>query len=136
MIQRIQSLWLFLAAACAFAGFKFGFYTGTNARNIASYELKAGEHFLLMLLTILVGATALIAIFLFKKRGPQLWLCTLGIILEIVLIVLYYREIQTYSTGTYSLASSLHILIVLSFFMAMRGIYKDEKTVKESDRLR
>ena len=28
MIQRIQTLWLLLASACAFAGLKIAFYTG------------------------------------------------------------------------------------------------------------
>ncbi|MFN8244392.1 MAG: DUF4293 domain-containing protein [Ferruginibacter sp.] len=136
MIQRVQTLWLLLAAICAFLSFKFGFYTGTNSKNIASYELKAGETFLLMLVTVLTAITALCCIFLFKKRGLQLWLCTLGIILEIVLVFLYYREKQSFSTGTYTLASIVHPVILLAFFMAIRGIYKDEKTVKESDRLR
>ena len=68
MIQRIQSVWLLLAAACAFASFKFPYYTGTNARGPASYELKADENFLLLLTTIVVGGLAFFTIFLFKKR--------------------------------------------------------------------
>ncbi len=136
MIQRIQSLWLLLAAACAFAGFKFSYYSGTNAKGLSPYELNASENFLLMLTTIAVGGLALITIFLFKKRTFQLRLCFLGILLEAVLIYLYYREVTTFLQGTLSLTAILHSIIVLAFVLAARGINKDEKLIKTSDRLR
>jgi len=136
MIQRIQSLWLLLAAACAFASFKFSYYSGTNAKGLSPYELKAGENFLLILTTIAVGALALITIFLFKKRPLQLRLCVLGILLEALLIFLYYREVRTFTQGTYSLTAIFHSVIVIAFFLAARGINKDEKLIKDSDRLR
>ncbi len=136
MIQRIQSLWLLLAAACAFVGFKFPFYSGTNAKGLSPYELNATENFLLMLTTIVVGGLALITIFLFKKRTLQLRFSLLGILLEALLIFLYYREVATFSGGTLSLTSILHSIIVLAFFLAARAINKDEKLVKDSDRLR
>ena len=136
MIQRIQSIWLLLAAACAFAGFKFSYYSGNKLNDTLLHELKASENFLLMLTTIAVGGLALINIFLFKKRTLQLRLCVLGILLEAVLIFLYYREVTTFSQGTYSLTSILHSVIVLAFVLAARGINKDSKILKESDRLR
>ncbi len=136
MIQRIQSLWLLLAAACAFAGFKFSYYSGTNAKGLSPYELNATENILLMLTTALVGGLALIIIFLFKKRTFQLRLCFLGILLEAVLIYLYYREVTTFLQGTYSLTAILHSIIVLAFVLAARSINKDEKLIKTSDRLR
>jgi len=100
MIQRVQSIWLLLAAACTFLTYKLPFYSGTNAKGYAPYELNARENILLMLTTFLVGALALVIIFLFKKRTLQLKLCVLGILLEALLIFLYYREIQSFSTGT------------------------------------
>lgn len=68
MIQRIQSLWLLLAAACAFASFKFPFYSGTNAKGFTPYELIATESFLLLVTSIIVGGLAFFNIFLFKKE--------------------------------------------------------------------
>lgn len=141
MIQRIQSIWLLLAAAGAFAGFKFSYYSGNKLNDTLLHELKASENFLLMLTTIAVGGLALINIFLFKKRTLQLRLCVLGILLEAVLIFLYYREVTTFTQGTYSLTSILHSVIlhsviVLAFVLAARGINKDSKILKESDRLR
>ena len=136
MIQRIQSLWLLLAAACAFAGFKFPYYTGNKLNDAALFELNATSTLLLMVTTIAVGVLALINIFLYKKRSLQLKLCVLGILLEAVLIFLYYRETTTFTLGTYSLTAILHSIIVLAFVLAARGINKDSKLLKESDRLR
>lgn len=136
MIQRIQSLWLLLAAACAFAGFKFSYYSGTKLNDTALHELNATSTLLLMVTTIAVGVLALINIFLYKKRALQLRLCALGILLEAVLIFLYYRETTTFTQGTYSLTAILHSMIVLAFVLAARGINKDEKLIKTSDRLR
>ncbi len=136
MIQRIQSLWLLLAAACAFAGFKFPYYSGNKLNDPALYELNATSTLLLMVTTIAVGMLALINIFLYKKRTLQLRLCALGILLEAVLIFLYYRETTTFAQGTYSLTAILHSIIVLAFVLGARGINKDSRLLKESDRLR
>ncbi len=136
MIQRIQSLWLLLASACAFASFKFPYYSGTNAKGLSPYELNATENFLLLVTTAIAGGLALFTIFLFKKRTLQLRLCVLGILLEAILIFLYYREVKTFTLGTYSLTAILHSIIVLAFVLAARAINKDEKLVKDSDRLR
>ncbi|MEP7255009.1 MAG: DUF4293 domain-containing protein [Ferruginibacter sp.] len=136
MIQRIQSLWLLLASACAFASFKFPYYSGTNAKGLSPYELNATENILLLITTVIVGGLALFNIFLFKKRTLQLRLCVLGILLEAVLIFLYYREVKTFTQGTYSLTAILHSIIVLAFFLAARSINKDAKLIKDSDRLR
>ena len=136
MIQRIQSLWLLLAAACAFAGFKFPYYSGSKLNDITLHELTGTANILLMITTIVVGGLALITIFLFKNRTLQLRLCVLGILLEALLIFLYYREVETFVQGTYALTAILHSVIVLSFVLAARGIKKDSKLVKDSDRLR
>ncbi len=136
MIQRIQSVWLLLASACAFATFKLSFYSGTNQKGIADYQLNATENFLLIIVTAFIAILALFVIFLFKKRTLQLRLCVLGIFLEALLIFLYYREVQHFSTGTPSLTSILHSIILIAFFLAARAINKDEKLIKDSDRLR
>ena len=137
MIQRIQSVWLLLVAACAFATFKFEFYAGIGSATNAPF-LNAGANFLISIITIAIGGLALVNIFLFKNRTLQLRLCVLGILLELVLLFLYYRQVQTYPAGqgTYSLTAILHAVIIIAFFLAARGINKDEKLIKDSDRLR
>ena len=136
MIQRIQTLWLLLASACAFASLKLPYYSGSKLNELTLTELNGTSNFLLLIATVAVGGLALVNIFLFKKRTLQLRLCVLGILLEAIVIFLYYREMQNFSAGTFSLTSILQMVIVLSFVLAGRGINKDAKMVKNSDRLR
>jgi peptidoglycan/LPS O-acetylase OafA/YrhL len=136
MIQRIQSIWLLLAAACAFAGFKFSFYSGNKLNDPLLHELNASSTLLIMITTIAIGLLALVTIFLFKKRTMQRWLCVLGILLEALLVFLYYRETSAFTQGNYALTAILQALVVLGFVLAIAGINKDSKIIKESDRLR
>jgi hypothetical protein len=138
MIQRIQSIWLLLASICAFISLKMPFYSGTNKLNVPSYRLMGTENFPLMLLTIAVAVVALITIFLYSNRKLQMRLCLLNIVLEALLIFLYYKETTTFvsGTGTYSLTAILQVLVLLFLFLAIRGINADNKIIKESNRLR
>ncbi len=136
MIQRIQSIWLLLAAVACFLTLRFSFYSGTNENGATGQFLTGASYFLLLLTTITIGILALIIIFLFKTRIIQIRLCIAGMILELLLIFLYFREVQKFILGTYSLTAILHLVILLSFLLAARGVHKDEKLIRESDRLR
>ncbi len=136
MIQRVQSLWLLLAAVCAALTLNFPFYSGNYIKDNTTHLLTGMDGFVLATTTIILSALALFTIFLFKNRKLQLRLCIAGILLEVLVIFLYYREIQDYSAGTYSLTSILHAGILPGFFLAARGISKDAKIIRESDRLR
>jgi hypothetical protein len=136
MIQRIQSIWLLLAAIAASLTFKFEYYSGINLQHPTLYKINAAENIPILLLTVTVSALALVIIFLFKNRKLQLRLCILGILLEALLIFLYYTQVKNYTDGTLSIWAILHGAIVLLFFMAARSINKDERLIKDSDRLR
>ena len=136
MIQRIQSIWLLLASACAFLSLKFSFYSGTDSKGIQSQFLTGSSDFILLLFTAVIGVLTLFTIFMYKNRKQQLRLCILGILLEAILIFLYYRQLSTFTSGTYSLTSLLQLGVIIFFILAARGISKDEKLVKGSDRLR
>jgi Ca2+/Na+ antiporter len=136
MLQRIQTIWLLMASACAFLTLKFPTYSGTTPDGIPSSELMGMPNFLLTVVTVIIGVLALINIFLYNNRKLQFRLCLLGIILEIILIVLYYTEISKYVQGTYSLTSILHVGVLMFFFLAAKGINNDNRIIKESNRLR
>lgn len=137
MIQRIQSIWLLLAAICAFITIRFSFYSGTDINNVPYQKLTgATGGFLILTITILIGLLAAINIFLFKNRNTQLWLCVAGVLAEILLLFLYYKEIGTYTQGTLSLSAIFHPAIILFFVLAARGIMQDKKIIEDSDRLR
>jgi hypothetical protein len=89
-----------------------------------------------MITTIALGVVSLLNIFLYKTRVIQLRLCLIGILLDLLLLYLYFREIQNYSQGTFSITAAAHLLILLALIFSARGINKDEKIIKDSDRLR
>jgi Ca2+/Na+ antiporter len=137
MLQRIQTIWLFLAGAAALATLKLPYYSGTQDVAVPYHELNGiTGGILIMMVTITIGVVAFVNIALYKNRTTQLRLCVAGIVLEALLLFLYYRQVSMFTQGTFALSSILHMLIVLFFVLAARGINKDEKLIKESDRLR
>ena len=137
MIQRIQSIWLLLAAVCVFLTLKFSTYVGTNKDLIPSTFLNGVATLPLIFATLAVGIITLITIFLYKNRKLQLRLTLLAMVLEAGLIFLYYKEIQTFvGQGTFSITAILHAGVLLFLVLAARGISSDDKLIKDSNRLR
>lgn len=135
MIQRIQTIWLLLAAVASFATLKLSFYSGNKDNNLFE-ELTGSSHFLLLILSVAVGLLALITIFLFKNRKLQIRLNLLGIVLQLVVLVIYFQQIKTYVQGNFTLTSALSFVIPIFFILSWLGIRKDEKLIKSMDRLR
>ncbi|HEY4290259.1 MAG TPA: DUF4293 domain-containing protein [Puia sp.] len=153
MLQRKQTLWMLLALICAALTFKFAFYFGNmkvGLNGIAPLEVKALPTFgagsvsagsgsiLILLVTVIIIAGVLINIFNFKARKKQLWI-TIGLLfLSLLNIFLYWWKSGTppFESGSYSLGALLSLVIPVSLFMAARGIMKDQKLVKNADRLR
>lgn len=136
MIQRIQSVWLLIASLVTFLTLKLSFFTGTYLPANQYHQLKGTDTILLMITTILLGSLALVTIFLYNKRLLQLRLTILAIVLDLVLVYLYYRETLKFSQGDYAITAASHIVIVIALIFAARGINNDEKLIKESNRLR
>lgn len=139
MIQRIQTIWLFLSAICAAFTYKFPFYSGNiiGKDNIQRYEkLVASSNFLLLILTALIVGGAIAIIFLYKNRKQQFWL-TLGAAgLSIINIIMYFSELKKFISGNMSLTAVFAFAIPIFLLLAATGIRKDEKLVKSLDRLR
>ena len=136
MIQRIQTVWLLLASFAVFLTLKFSFYSGTLVFDNTYDSLVATDYIPLMILTSALGTMIFINIFLFKKRTLQFRFCLLAILLEILVVFLYYRKLSDYSKGTFDLWAAFHLLIIVFLILAMKGISKDSKIIKDSERLR
>ena len=135
----MQSVWLLLAALSAFLTIKFSFYSGNieTAGQPSSFQyLTAGFNILILILTIALVCIAAIDIFLYKNRKLQARLAILGILLSLLNIFLYFKQIPKFAIGNYDLTAILSFLIPVFFFLATRGIFKDQKLVKSLDRLR
>lgn len=141
MIQRIQTVWLLLAVVCGFGMTKIPLFSATLP-DTTTRELIATESLLLFAIVIVIAALALVTIFLFKNRPLQLKLTIFGIIASIGVIALEVYEIGQFKvanaiiSGTYQWGGLLPIFMLIFFFLAARGIYKDQKLVKSLDRLR
>jgi hypothetical protein len=138
MIQRIQTIWLLLAAVFAAITFRFPFYTGEGlVDNLpATLDLYARTNIWLTMLTVIAGALAFVTIFLFDNRKLQLKLCYLGIFLSVILLTLYFLEMASFTKGSVALWCIFYFAILVCYILAARGIWKDEKLVKGMDRLR
>jgi len=138
MIQRIQTIWLLLAAVFAAVTFRFPFYTGDWLKDNlpGPIDLNARTTIWLGILTVLAGAIAFVNIFLFDNRKLQLKLCWLGIFVTVILLVVYFLELNNFTSGTIALWCIFHFAILAMYIMAARGIWKDEKLIKSMDRLR
>lgn len=141
MIQRIQTVWLLLAAAVAFLMTRVALFAATLA-GAPDKEYRTSENLLLFAITAIAGLLALAAVFLFKNRRLQSRLSFFGLLCSIVLIGLelwQYEQFRTANlnmTASYAWGSLLPIAIMIFFFMAIRGIRKDEKLIKSLNRFR
>lgn len=139
MIQRIQTVWLFLAALCAALTYKFPFYTGNvpDSANMQVFEkLVASSNFIVLILTAGLTVGALIIIFLYKNRKQQLWLTLIAAAISVIDIILYFTEMKKFTSGSISLTAVFALAIPVLLVLAARGIRKDDKLVKSLDRLR
>ena len=147
MIQRIQTIFLALAAACAFGLFALPFATtssGVEASSLFSDSIfNINDHTALLILFGLAGGLTLIGIFMFKNRKSQLLVSRFAIIANIIgmvmTIVLFFQDRDNLGTSEPEdgLGIFLPIIFLVFAILALRNISKDEKLVRSSyDRLR
>lgn len=141
MIQRIQSVWLLLAAAASFLTMKLSFYSGNiikEAQPKAFSSLVATDSILLAITVVATGLLSLVAIFVYKDRKLQLRLSFLALLLSAISVVLFYVQTRKFvpGEGNFDLTAVIALVIPVFIILAIRGIYRDQKLVKSLDRLR
>ena len=146
MIQRIQSIFLLLAAAASFALYGIPF-ASTPTKTIdneifADQVFNLQDHIGLIIFFSLSGALALVSIFLFRNRRLQMRMTIFTVVALIVGIafgLIYYVQ-NTGGLGDVAVNDRfgmyLPIIALIFTFLAYRYINKDEKLVKSMDRLR
>jgi|WetSurMetagenome_2_1015567.scaffolds.fasta_scaffold228984_1 hypothetical protein len=142
MIQRIQSVYLFIAAALLVVTMFFPVAAyGDVQINLLDHDVPFHPYGLLLV----AGAAAIISlvnIFMFKNRTLQLRLCAVNI----VVITLYYLTYIVYGLLAKTVGGHLRFIIsigtvlpaisLILMFMAFHGIKRDDDKVKAADRLR
>ncbi len=136
MIQRIQSLWLFLASLLIFLTLRLSFYSGILAAGREFHSMVPNDNLFILILTSGLGTLLLINIFLFTNRTLQFRLCVVAILVEVVVLIFTFKELDKYSKGSFDIWSLLHVLVIFCIVKATIAIYRDDKLVKSSNRLR
>ena len=145
MIQRVQSIFLLLAAIGFSSLFKFPFAKSdiTASPFFEDKHFLISDHNVLMGLAVLGGLACLINIFLYNNRQLQLRIGYVSLITSFFLIVvsiwLIYSNANQWAEklnlddglGIYVTIVTLICIIVANYF-----INKDENTVRSMDRLR
>jgi hypothetical protein len=155
MLQRVQTIWLFLASAAIFSLFLFPYLQIYNidgsfkALKITGVQESLGgqivqsESFLaLTIATVVIGLIPIFTIFLFNNRTLQIKLSYLAIVsilgfsFWLVQTAKQALGAVTLQSENYGLGVILPSLSVFFIVLALRGIRKDEKLIKSADRLR
>lgn len=144
MIQRIQSIYLFLAALCML-GFIFMptiVYTAGAAPHIEGAISGVNDidtpYYIFLVLEILIALLAFATIFKYKDLKQQARLCKINILLCFALIgtILGVWLTRKSDGATPTLWVALAFLAVIFLFLALKGINKDRNLLAESNRLR
>lgn len=153
MIQRIQSIYLFLASLAIYALFLFPVVNilsafgakkimVTGVYELINNQLAQTESFtLLTIATAILGLIPIVLIFLYKNRKKQATLVYLDVLLVIGYSFWLAQTIKGASgkvleISDYSIGAGLTSLSVLFLIFAAKGILRDERLVKSADRLR
>jgi len=150
MIQRIQSLYLLLAAIIqvifatgTYFTYKISddsyFVTGSGTFNSAGEN--TGGDMKTLILGLGISLLALISIFLYKNRKQQMKIARIGGLLtmaEIVFIVISYFNTTDIAESGFSFGYVIFILPIstLFFFLAAKAIKKDDELIRSVDRIR
>ncbi len=148
MIQRIQSIWLLLAALFSSLAFVLDVLT-VRWYALNGTEMERGiqllEHSNYMLIAIVIFTVLLptLAIFFYKNRKQQKWVAIFSILLNIAFIALYIAskdkavvQKPPVQNTAFAFGGFMPVFSIIFLIMAIRGINKDEKLVKSLDRLR
>jgi len=141
MIQRVQTIWLFLATTAGFVLTQVPIYVGSLA-GVDVRKFSATENLLMFALAVVAALIAFIAILFYRNRGLQQKLTMTGIFLSIALIAVEVWQIGRFEEanptlkGSYYWGALLPIAMTIFFIMAAVNINKDNKLIKSLDRLR
>ena len=145
MIQRKQTLWLFIAALLNAGVFYFDLYrahTVTNGADIVT-PLRVADHYPSLLIALVMTALPFIKIFMFTNRKRQMRMSFAGILAIISLVTLLLFRVTNSgkltpppTSGNYWIGAVLPVIALVFMIMAISGIRRDDKLVKSVDRLR
>lgn len=152
MIQRIQTIYLFVAALAGILLFYFPinayewegekFLLQISAQQkVVEDKILVVQHFILP--SFLLGFTTALAVFTifkFNNRAQQIKLCFLNLVLIATFIGLtVYNVFTVIPAGVESvlgIGAFLPTIMLITVILARRAIQRDEELIKSADRIR
>jgi hypothetical protein len=142
MIQRIQSIWLFVAALMNALVFGVDLYRweAMPAGAAAPLPLRVGDHYPSLILVVTMTVLPIITIFMFKQRKRQMAMSAMSLVATGAFITMTLNRVGhlqvPQATGSYWIGSVLPLVADVFLILAILAIRKDENLVKSMDRLR
>ncbi len=145
MIQRKQSLWLFIAALLDAGVFYFDLYRTHTVINGADTlgQLRVADHYPSLIVALVITILPFVTIFMYGNRKRQIAMSFASILAMISFIALLLGRVGNLSkmvpppsSGSYWIGAVLPVISIVFVFLAILGVRKDEKLVKSMDRLR
>lgn len=153
MIQRAQSVYLFLASAVIYSFFLFpiaNIMSADGAKKIMingvfetvnNQVVQTTPFTLLSIATGIIGIIPLVLIFQYKNRKRQATLVYLAVFVLMGFSFWVAQTVKGVSNGLlqvsdYGIGAGLSSVAILFLVLAAKGILRDEKLVKSADRLR
>lgn len=141
MIQRIQSLWLLLAASAGTLTYVLPLWSG-QLQDGSQKQYFGRENLFFFALVVATVLLALVTLFMFKNRAKQKVLTIIGLLLSLVLVTLELVFVDAYKKTLNLIESAwqpgalMPMVMMILFFLAWQGIKKDERLIKSLERLR
>ena len=144
MIQRIQSIFLFLAAAAFFLLLELPFASTEQVSSgfFGDKVYDVMDHPFLLILVGAGGVLALVALFMYKKRSTQTklgyFVIILSILVPLIAYLLFINEPGHTATATINDEVGIYLPLIALVMAILANIFikKDEKVVRSMDRLR
>lgn len=157
MIQRIQTVWLFVATIILFGLFLFPYVSFIDLVGLgkqiyitgvySSHNNETVRESSSIVLAIYAGIVAIVPLFIifqYKNRKRQILLTLVEIVLVVLLGLWMWSTAhatldainQTLQAGNVGVSFFLLPLAIIFLGMAIGGIRKDEKLIKSANRLR
>ena len=155
MLQRIQSLYLFIAICLNAAVFSLdlaALKVGDLYHNFSIFGLTSADTGMelyssisLVVLSALSMLVSLIIIFMYKKRQQQVKLSQLNLFLQLGFVAAIFFMVDDAATTLtnasemvveYGAGAFLAIVPIVFIYLAIRAIKKDEALVRAADRIR
>lgn len=144
MLFRIQTIWLFLAAVTLGLIFVLDLYRFPNGQ-----EISILNQYINTIIAAVNVALILFCIFKFKSLKSQQWLTVVSIVLNLALLAMIFLDINSKNSitsteitalnpgynaigGDYLLGAFTPVASLIFTFLAVQGIRKDQKIIKDS----